>query len=31
MDFTNLNKELKLIEDDAGRNRNTPKFSSRTS
>ena len=30
MDFTNLNKELKLIEDDAGRNRNTPKFSSRT-
>ena len=30
MDFANLNKELKLIEDDAGRNRNTPKFSSRT-
>ena len=26
MDFTNLNKELKLIEDDAGRNRNTPKY-----
>ena len=30
MDFTNLNKELKLIEDSAGRNRDAPKFSART-
>ena len=30
MDFTNLNKELKIIEDSAGRNRNAPKFSDRT-
>ena len=30
MDFTNLNNELKLIEDLAGRNRDAPKFSART-
>ena len=30
MDFTNLNKKLKLIEDKAGRNRGSPKFSART-
>ena len=30
LDFKNLNKKLKLIEDNAGRNRNAPKFSART-
>ena len=30
LDFKNLNKKLKLIEDNAGRNRNVPKFSART-
>ena len=30
IDFTNLNKQLKLIEDSAGRNRDAPKFSART-
>ena len=30
LDFNNLNKKLKLIEDNAGRNRNAPKFSART-
>ena len=30
LDFENLNKKLKLIEDNAGRNRNAPKFSART-
>tara|TARA_B100000963_G_scaffold266162_1_gene234343 strand:+ start:7158 stop:7535 length:378 start_codon:yes stop_codon:yes gene_type:complete len=30
IDFSNLNKELKLIEDNAGRNRDAPKFSART-
>ena len=30
LDFEDLNKKLKLIEDDAGRNRNAPKFSPRT-
>ena len=30
IDFTNLNKQLKLIEDSAGRNRDVPKFSART-
>ncbi len=29
-DFKDLNKKLKLIEDNAGRNRNAPKFSART-
>ena len=28
--FDELNKKLKLIEDESGRNRNTPKFSART-
>jgi 2-amino-4-hydroxy-6-hydroxymethyldihydropteridine diphosphokinase len=28
--FDELNKKLKSIEDDAGRNRNAPKFSART-
>ena len=28
--FKDLNKKLKLIEDNAGRNRNAPKFSART-
>ena len=30
LDFEDLNKKLKLIEDNAGRNRNAPKFSPRT-
>ena len=30
LDFKDLNKKLKLIEDNAGRNRNAPKFSPRT-
>ena len=30
LDIKNLNKKLKLIEDNAGRNRNVPKFSART-
>tara|TARA_Y100001970_G_scaffold163571_1_gene199919 strand:+ start:716 stop:1093 length:378 start_codon:yes stop_codon:yes gene_type:complete len=30
LDIKNLNKKLKLIEDNAGRNRNAPKFSART-
>ena len=30
LDFKDLNKKLKLIEDNAGRNRNAPKFSART-
>ena len=30
LDFNNLNKKLKLIEDIAGRNRDAPKFSART-
>ena len=30
IDFTNLKKQLKLIEDRAGRNRDAPKFSART-
>ena len=30
LDFEDLNKKLKLIEDYAGRNRNAPKFSPRT-
>ena len=30
LSFEELNKELKLIEDKAGRNRNAPKFSART-
>ena len=30
MDFNDLNKNLKLIEDIAGRNRDAPKFSART-
>ena len=30
LDFKELNKKLKLIEDNAGRNRNVPKFSART-
>ena len=30
LDFEELNKKLKLIEDNAGRNRNAPKFSART-
>ena len=29
LDIKNLNKKLKLIEDNAGRNRNAPKFSAR--
>ena len=29
-DFKDLNKKLKLIEDNAGRNRNASKFSART-
>ena len=30
LDFKDLNKKLKLIEDSAGRNRDAPKFSART-
>ena len=30
LSFDELNKKLKLIEDESGRNRNTPKFSART-
>ena len=30
LDFNDLNKKLKLIEDIAGRNRDAPKFSART-
>ncbi len=30
LDFNNLNKKLKLIEDNSGRNRGAPKFSART-
>ena len=30
LDFKDLNKKLKLIEDNAGRNRDAPKFSART-
>ena len=30
LDLKDLNKKLKLIEDNAGRNRNAPKFSART-
>ena len=30
LEFKDLNKKLKLIEDNAGRNRNAPKFSART-
>ncbi len=30
LDFNDLNKKLKLIEDKAGRNRGAPKFSART-
>ena len=30
LEFKDLNKKLKLIEDNAGRNRNSPKFSART-
>ena len=30
LDFKDLNKKLKLIEDNAGRNRDVPKFSART-
>tara|TARA_B110000444_G_C18649793_1_gene505485 strand:- start:474 stop:848 length:375 start_codon:yes stop_codon:yes gene_type:complete len=30
LSFDNLNKKLKDIEDEAGRNRNAPKFSART-
>ena len=30
LEFKDLNKKLKLIEDNAGRNRNAPKFSPRT-
>ena len=30
LDFNDLNKNLKLIEDIAGRNRDAPKFSART-
>ena len=30
IDFTNLKKQLKLIEDSAGRNRDAPRFSART-
>ena len=30
LDFKELNKKLKLIEDNAGRNRDVPKFSART-
>ena len=30
LNFKDLNKKLKLIEDNAGRNRNAPKFSPRT-
>ena len=30
LDFEDLNKKLKLIEDSAGRNRNAPKLSPRT-
>ncbi len=30
LSFEDFNKELKLIEDKAGRNRNAPKFSART-
>ena len=30
LDFNDLNKKLKLIEDKAGRNRGAPKFSDRT-
>tara|TARA_B100000963_G_scaffold221530_1_gene193109 strand:- start:116 stop:493 length:378 start_codon:yes stop_codon:yes gene_type:complete len=30
LDIKNLNDKLKLIEDNAGRNRNAPKFSART-
>jgi len=30
LDIKSLNKKLKLIEDNAGRNRNAPKFSART-
>ena len=30
LDFNDLNKKLKLIEDNSGRNRGAPKFSART-
>ena len=30
LNFNNLNKKLKLIEDNSGRNRGAPKFSART-